>query len=110
MPLIIRTPPIRVASRQFSLAVKTMAELKTPTNSYARCFSQVATGPGDVKYEAVVVGAGPAGIAAVGNLLEQKRAPILWVDDAMNGGRLNKYYREVPRYVPQLPPETVHVI
>jgi hypothetical protein len=48
----------------------------------------------------VVVGAGPAGIAVIGNLLEQKKAPILWVDDKLQGGRLNKYYREVPRYVP----------
>ncbi|KAH8789424.1 pyridine nucleotide-disulfide oxidoreductase-domain-containing protein [Hyaloscypha sp. PMI_1271] len=48
------------------------------------------------KYEAVVVGAGPAGLAAVGNLLEQRKAPILWVDDQFHGGRLDKYYREVP--------------
>jgi cation diffusion facilitator CzcD-associated flavoprotein CzcO len=51
----------------------------------------------DRKYEAVVVGAGPAGLAVVGNLLEQNKAPILWVDDRFNGGRLDKYYREVPR-------------
>lgn len=48
------------------------------------------------KYEAVVVGAGPAGIAVVGNLLEQKKEPILWVDHQFSGGRLNQYYREVP--------------
>lgn len=47
-------------------------------------------------YEAVVVGAGPAGITAVGNLLENRVEPILWVDDAFDGGRVNKYYREVP--------------
>ncbi|KAG9229935.1 hypothetical protein BJ875DRAFT_386255 [Amylocarpus encephaloides] len=47
-------------------------------------------------YKAVVVGAGPAGIAVVGNLLEQRKEPILWIDDAFQGGRLNKYYREVP--------------
>ncbi|KAI0998173.1 Monooxygenase [Podosphaera aphanis] len=47
-------------------------------------------------YEAVVVGAGPAGIAAVGNLLEQNRGPILWVDEAFQAGRLHKCYREVP--------------
>lgn len=49
------------------------------------------------KYEAVVVGAGPAGIAVVGNLLEQGKSPIFWVDDLFQGGRLNKFYREVPR-------------
>lgn len=49
------------------------------------------------KYGAVVVGAGPAGIAVVGNLLEQKKGPVLWVDEQFQGGRLNKYYRQVPR-------------
>lgn len=47
-------------------------------------------------YEAVVVGAGPAGITCVGNLLERKLSPILWVDDGFNGGRVNRMYREVP--------------
>ncbi|TAQ84923.1 hypothetical protein B7494_g6750 [Chlorociboria aeruginascens] len=50
----------------------------------------------DTKYGAVVVGAGPAGLAAVGTLLEQKKSPIFWVDEKMEGGRLNKCYREVP--------------
>ncbi|KAF2157465.1 hypothetical protein K461DRAFT_219097 [Myriangium duriaei CBS 260.36] len=48
------------------------------------------------KYAAVVVGAGPAGICAVGNMLERRVGPILWVDDAFNGGRVNSQYREVP--------------
>jgi len=52
-----------------------------------------------MKVGAIVVGAGPAGIAVVGNLLEQYKSPILWVDDQFDGGRLNKCYREVPRYV-----------
>jgi hypothetical protein len=47
-------------------------------------------------YEAVVVGGGPAGITVVGNLLEQKVEPILWVDNEFNGGRINRCYREVP--------------
>lgn len=47
-------------------------------------------------YEAVVIGGGPAGITVVGNLLEQKVEPILWVDDAFEGGRINRCYREVP--------------
>jgi hypothetical protein len=47
-------------------------------------------------YEAVVVGAGPAGVTCVGNLLERKVSPILWVDNAFNGGRVNGKYREVP--------------
>jgi len=47
-------------------------------------------------YEAVVIGGGPAGITVVGNLLEQKVEPILWVDNAFDGGRINRCYREVP--------------
>lgn len=47
-------------------------------------------------YEAVVVGAGPAGITCVGNLLARKLSPILWVDDGFDGGRINRMYREVP--------------
>lgn len=67
----------------------------------------------DRKYEAVVVGAGPAGLAVVGNLLEVNKGPVLWVDDGFDGGRLNRKYREVPSYVffflpfppsPPLPP------
>ena len=51
-----------------------------------------------LKYDAVVVGAGPAGIAVVGQLLKQKKAPILWVDELFQGGRLDRHYRKVPRY------------
>lgn len=49
------------------------------------------------RYAAVVVGAGPAGICALGNMLERRVGPILWVDDAFDGGRVNDKYREVPR-------------
>merc|ERR1712070_228837 len=48
------------------------------------------------EYAAVVVGAGPAGVTCVGNLLERKVEPILWVDDGFDGGRVNRKYREVP--------------
>lgn len=49
------------------------------------------------RYAAVVVGAGPAGITVVGNLLEQNIGHILWVDDSFTAGRVNHAYREVPR-------------
>jgi len=92
---LINTPhPMRMgASRSFSLPLKKMHRIQQTS----RFLSQVATPPNSKKYEAVVVGAGPAGVAVVGNLLEQNRKPILWVDDLFQGGRLNKYYREVPR-------------
>lgn len=51
----------------------------------------------DRHYGAIVVGAGPAGLATVGNLLDEDVKPILWVDDKFGGGRLNRKYREVPR-------------
>ena len=49
------------------------------------------------RYAAVVVGAGPAGIAVTGNLLNRDLGPILWIDDKFDGGRVNRAYREVPR-------------
>ncbi|KAK0628497.1 pyridine nucleotide-disulfide oxidoreductase-domain-containing protein [Bombardia bombarda] len=47
---------------------------------------------------AVVVGGGPAGVAAVGNLLMHidRGAKVAWVDNAFRGGRINEKYREVP--------------
>ncbi|KAI0006395.1 pyridine nucleotide-disulfide oxidoreductase-domain-containing protein [Xylariaceae sp. FL0662B] len=47
---------------------------------------------------AVVVGAGAAGIAVVGNLLEllPPDSKIGWVDPLFEGGRINAKYREVP--------------
>jgi len=84
--------PVRMRSgRSFFLAFNSMASSQ---QCLRRCSEKVP-----LEYRAVVVGAGPGGIAAVGNLLEQKKSPILWVDDLFQGGRLNKYYREVPRYV-----------
>ncbi|GAB1311340.1 Glutamyl-tRNA reductase [Madurella fahalii] len=48
---------------------------------------------------AIVVGAGPAGIAAVGNLLEaMPDGKIIWVDKSFEGGRLGRLLREVPSY------------
>jgi len=63
-----------------------------------RSLSNQAHQPAVKKYEAVVVGAGPAGLAVVGNLLDGGLKPILWVDDKFSGGRLDQFYREVPRY------------
>lgn len=49
-------------------------------------------------YSAVVAGAGPAGLAVIGNLLESNpKQKILWVDPDLQGGELNKQWREVPR-------------
>ncbi|CAL5868638.1 uncharacterized protein PFLUO_LOCUS2865 [Penicillium psychrofluorescens] len=45
---------------------------------------------------AVVVGAGPAGVAAVGNLLERQLGTIAWIDPTFEAGRVNRKYREVP--------------
>jgi len=55
-----------------------------------------ATIESELQYAAVVVGAGPAGVCCIGNLLERGCKPILWVDHEFNGGRINKLYREVP--------------
>ncbi|KAL2854298.1 pyridine nucleotide-disulfide oxidoreductase-domain-containing protein [Aspergillus pseudoustus] len=48
------------------------------------------------KCAAIVVGAGPAGLAVVGNLLEQQLGKIVWVDPFFQAGRVHSKYREVP--------------
>ncbi|XXG95437.1 S-methyl-5-thioadenosine phosphorylase [Hypoxylon texense] len=47
---------------------------------------------------AIVVGAGAAGIAVLGNLLEllNPKSKILWVDPNFRAGRIHSHYREVP--------------
>jgi hypothetical protein len=92
------SPPLgRRAVRGLLLTINDMARSKQLGSVCMRCFSEKAGIQNGTKYSAVVVGAGPAGTAVVGNLLEQQKAPILWVDDLFQSGRLNKYYREVPR-------------
>lgn len=50
-----------------------------------------------MQYAAVVAGAGPAGLAVVGNLLENNiGGKVLWVDPDFQGGRLGRNWREVP--------------
>lgn len=49
------------------------------------------------RFKALVVGAGPAGVAVVGKLLDLGVSPILWVDQTFTCGRLESY-RQVPRY------------
>ena len=100
MLLITQIPPAMAirAVRGVLLTINSMARSKQLGSTKCwRCFSEQASIRNGTKYSAVVVGAGPAGIAVVGNLLEQKKDPILWVDDLFQSGRLNKYYREVPR-------------
>lgn len=101
MVLIPSLPPIasRLAGAENRRILLTFAKINefrwnAPCK---RSFSSTLATRLEKKYGAVVVGAGPAGIAVVGNLLEQKKAPILWVDHKFQGGRLNEYYREVPR-------------
>ncbi|KAL3494245.1 pyridine nucleotide-disulfide oxidoreductase-domain-containing protein [Aspergillus germanicus] len=47
------------------------------------------------KCAAIVVGAGPAGLAVVGNLLEKQLGKIVWVDPCFQAGRVHSKYREV---------------
>jgi len=47
------------------------------------------------RYKAVVIGAGPAGVACVGNLLEKIASTdlLLWIDPRFEAGRLSTYHR-----------------
>ncbi|KAL1608209.1 hypothetical protein SLS60_003148 [Paraconiothyrium brasiliense] len=91
-----KTPPLSQSSAQSGQS--RLYSAVTSSSTIRRVDSRNATpdsGLYDV-YGAVVVGAGPAGITAVGNLLENRIDRILWVDHAFDGGRVNQYYREVP--------------
>ncbi|KAG0157376.1 hypothetical protein PDIDSM_4561 [Penicillium digitatum] len=48
------------------------------------------------KCAAVVIGAGPAGVAVMGNLLERQLGTITWIDPSFEAGRVHSKYREVP--------------
>ncbi|KAK4127157.1 hypothetical protein N657DRAFT_641104 [Parathielavia appendiculata] len=51
--------------------------------------------------KAIVIGAGPAGIAVVGNLFEAlPRGKIVWIDRAFEGGSVGQFHRELPSYSP----------
>lgn len=97
----------RVSSRTLFHVLKSgrrsikMGELQTPL--FDHVLQRSYTTDGNEKKErfaAIVVGAGPAGLAVVGNLLEQKKSPILWVSMSdlkkFGGGRLHEAYRAVP--------------
>lgn len=76
-----------------------MGELQTSLFNHVLQRSYITDAASKEKrYGAVVVGAGPAGLAVVGNLLEQKKGPILWIADVkkFGGGRLHRMYRAVP--------------
>ncbi|KAH9812058.1 pyridine nucleotide-disulfide oxidoreductase-domain-containing protein [Melampsora americana] len=47
-------------------------------------------------YDAAVVGAGPGGLTAVANLLDQGAVKVAWIDPSFKAGRVGDQYREVP--------------
>lgn len=81
-----------LAKRSNSSELAAMTRLRRNTDLQRRTFM---SGP-NIQHEAVVVGAGPAGITCVGNMLERQLSSVLWVDESFNGGRINRMYREVP--------------
>jgi hypothetical protein len=48
-------------------------------------------------HSAAIIGAGPAGLTAVANMLDNGRRNLLWIDTAFQAGRVGQSYREVPR-------------
>ena len=48
-------------------------------------------------HSAAIIGAGPAGLTAVANMLDNGRRNLLWIDTAFQAGRVGRLYREVPR-------------
>lgn len=87
---------VRVCPQSWSLSAWTAPRTSLPQRRTLATVSDMSIHRS--KYAAVVVGGGPAGITVVGNLLERRVTPILWVDDQFQAGRVNRSYREVPRY------------
>ncbi|OCF78403.1 hypothetical protein I204_00343 [Kwoniella mangroviensis CBS 8886] len=46
-------------------------------------------------YKAIVIGAGPGGLAVVKSLLDVGLSKVCWIDKSFKGGRLNELYREI---------------
>ncbi|WWC98804.1 hypothetical protein V866_005697 [Kwoniella sp. B9012] len=46
-------------------------------------------------YKAIVIGAGPGGLAVMKSLLDVGLSKIYWIDKSFKGGRLNELYREI---------------
>lgn len=67
-------------------------------NSQSAAFRTFSPLQNPKKCAAVVVGAGPAGVAVLGNLLDLGLNNVAWVDPHFNAGRVNRKYRVVPRY------------
>ncbi|WVQ95747.1 hypothetical protein IAU59_002846 [Kwoniella sp. CBS 9459] len=47
------------------------------------------------RYDAVIIGAGPGGLATIISLIDAGLTSILWVDKRFGSGRLNELYREI---------------
>lgn len=71
------------------------AQLSGITPAIARrTFATAQEGHG--RYDALVVGAGPGGLAATASALDAGLGRVAWVDPEFNSGRVNARYREVP--------------
>ncbi|KAK3983902.1 pyridine nucleotide-disulfide oxidoreductase-domain-containing protein [Cladorrhinum sp. PSN332] len=94
-PRISNMPPVALRRQQLCrFAAARHSYQKSPS---LRFFRLSHTNESFERAAAIVVGAGPAGIATVGNLLETiKDGKIIWIDRHFNGGRINSAYREVP--------------
>jgi thioredoxin reductase len=56
----------------------------------------IATHKTGKHFDAIVIGAGPAGLTCASNLLDQGSSKICIFDPTFNAGRINEKYREVP--------------
>ncbi|KAG0140149.1 hypothetical protein CROQUDRAFT_136845 [Cronartium quercuum f. sp. fusiforme G11] len=63
--------------------------------SALRALRSFSHDPVDI-YDAAIVGAGPAGLTAISNLLDKGSSKVSWIDPLFQAGRVGEMYREVP--------------
>lgn len=64
--------------------------------STSHCTRYLATYVNDKHFDALIIGAGPAGLTCASNVLDQGASKICIFDPVFNAGRINEKYREVP--------------
>ncbi|KAE8262911.1 hypothetical protein A4X03_0g2085 [Tilletia caries] len=97
---VIATPSIGISASAFASSSSSSSSSSSTRAATRRTFTSNTTSSQVPPAQALVVGAGPAGVAATGILsdlgLASRPHSLIWADPIFNGGRVQERYREVP--------------